>query len=159
MTSDELFTLEEQLSSPRRIALSRIDHAKKSSGGLSALLISLLSTTNHNIDGGQNSNTSTNNNTTTVDTVQKFCNQECTQNLFRTISLLSNVSQVDNTLGEEIARAGCQGILKRVIDRIKEYITICEAAPPTCTTTTTMTTYSIEELPDKLMGRSRVAVL
>lgn len=156
MTPDELFTLEEQLSSPRRIALSRIDHAKKSSGGLPALLISLLSTTNHNIDGGENSNTSTNNNTTTtVDTVQKFCNQECTQNLFRTISLLSNVSQVDNTLGEEIARAGCQAILKRVIDRIKEYITICEAAPPTCTTTTT--TYSIEELLDKLMDYLDVA--
>jgi predicted nicotinamide N-methyase len=155
MTSDELSTLEEQLSSPRRIALSRIDHAEKRSGGLPALLISLLSTANHNIDGGQNSNTSTNNNNTTVDTVQKFCNQECTQTLFRTISLLSNVSQVDNTLGEEIARAGCQAILKRVIDRIKEYITICEAAPPTCTTT--MTTYSIEELLDKLMDYLDVA--
>ena len=88
-------------------------------------------------------------------TILQLCNQECTQTLFRTISLLSNVSQVDNTLGEEIARAGCQAILKRVIDRIKEYITICEAAPPTCTTTTT--TYSIEELLDKLMDYLDVA--
>lgn len=154
MTSDELFTLGEQLSSPRRIALSRIDHAKKRSGGLPALLISLLSTANHNIDGGQISNTSTNNNNNkTVDAVQQFCNQECTQTLFRTISLLSNVSQVDNTLREEIARAGCQAILKRVIDKIKEYITICEAAPPTCITTT----HSIEELLDKLMDYLDVA--
>jgi predicted nicotinamide N-methyase len=141
MTTDEIATLEDQLSSPRRIALSRIDYARRSSdevdGGLPALLVSLLSdayNSSIHLDGDTSD--------ATMSDVQEFCSDTSIESLFRIISLLTKVSQLDNTLGEEISRAGSQAILKRLVDRIKEYITICERAT---------NQQPSEELLDKLM--------
>ena len=130
--NNKIATLKEQLSSPRQIALSRIDYAKRSSSGeadcgLPAMLVSMLldayNTSIIHLDGGNASDDAT-----TMNTVLEFCSDTSIENLFRVISLLAKVSQLDNTLGEEISRAGSQTILKRLVDTIKEYITIYETA-------------------------------
>jgi predicted nicotinamide N-methyase len=130
MTTNKIATLEDQLSSPRQIALSRIGYAR-SDGGLPAVLVSILSDAYNKVDGSD----------ARMNSVQEFCSDSSIETLFHIISLLTNVSQLDNTLGEEISRAGSQTILKRLINRIKEYITICEGA----------TNQHSEELLDKLM--------
>eukprot|EP00986_Skeletonema_menzelii_P008692 scaffold3767_cov116-Skeletonema_menzelii.AAC.17 len=145
MTTDNLATLEDQLSSPRQIALSRIDYAKKTSsgeadGGLPAMLVSMLSDA-YNSSIHLNVDDATGETDATMNVIQEFCSSAKIENLFRIISSLSKISQLDNTLGEEISRAGSQAILKRLVDQIKEYITIYE----------TSTNETSEELMDKLM--------
>jgi hypothetical protein len=144
VTSVKLATLEEQLSSPRQIALARIDDNAKwrmigggADCGLPSQLVSLLSDAYQaSLDDEKKCNT--------TDALQEFCIDERTQTLFHTISFLAKVSRLDDTLGEEISRAGSQMILKRLVDRIKEYITVCETAALTATTPE-------EELLDKLI--------
>lgn len=128
MTNYELATLEDQLSSPRQIALSRIDYAKsgEADGGLPAMLVSLLSdayNSSIHLHGDHESDSDA-----TINMAQEFCSNASVGKLFRVISLLAKVSHLDNTLGEEISRAGSQSILKRLVDRIKDYITIYETS-------------------------------
>jgi predicted nicotinamide N-methyase len=142
MTTDNLARLEDQLSSPRQIALTRIDYAKRRSSdegeggddGLPAQLVSMLS-------DAYNSSIHLDGDDATIDAIQEFCSSASIEHLFHIISLLAKVSQLDNTLGEEISRAGSQAILKRLVDHIKEYITIYE----------TSTNEPCEEMMDKLM--------
>ncbi|KAK1735825.1 lysine methyltransferase [Skeletonema marinoi] len=143
MTTDKLATLEDHLSSPRQISLTRIDYAAKRSsgkadGGLPAMLVSMLSDAHNSSIHLDGDNTPAD---ATINVINEFCSDSSIDNLFRIISLLAKVSQLDNTLGEEISRAGSQAILKRLVDRIKEYITIYE----------TSTNEPSEELLDKLM--------
>ena len=135
--TDKLFKLEDKLSSPRQIALSRIEFTEMRSneddGGLPLMLVSMLS------DAYNSSIHLTS--AATNDAVEEFCSDTSTDTLFRIIALLAKISQLDDTLGEEISRAGSQAILKRLVERIKEYIAIYESE----------TDEPSEEVLDKLM--------
>eukprot|EP00984_Skeletonema_dohrnii_P021815 scaffold10988_cov72-Skeletonema_dohrnii-CCMP3373.AAC.1 len=83
MTTDKLATLEDQLSSPRQISLTRIDYAKRSSGdadgGLPAMLVSMLSDAHNSSIHLYGDNTPAD---ATINVIQEFCSDSSIDNLF-----------------------------------------------------------------------------
>lgn len=116
--------LEGQLSTPRQIAMKRMQYLGEKeggeiSGGLPMQLVSLL-------EEAYESWSSFINNTTAKLTnaplpPQTICNSVEVKNLQRTISMLSNITQIDPILGEEICRAGSHSICSRLIERINKF--------------------------------------
>ena len=137
--------LEEQLSTPRKIAIQRMHcllglactESSSSSftsnqqtncteiidGGLPTLLVSLLQNSfdawtiyYNNLMSSHAPMSSSNESSSKV----RICNSTEIKTLQRTMKLLSNTSQLDATIGEEIKRAGTQLICSRLIEQINK---------------------------------------
>ena len=108
-------------------------------GGLPMLLVSLLEqaaevwttfyqsimiTKTNKYDSSSSSSHNNNN--------MVICNSSEVQLLQQTIALLSNVSTLDPTLGEEISRAGSQPICNRIIDQINKCTTASMLGDGSC---------------------------
>lgn len=120
--------LEGQLSTPRQIAMKRMHFLNYGEaggveiiidGGLPGLLVSILE------EACESWSSFINNTTTKLINAplppQTICNSEEVKNLQRTISLLSNITQMDATIGEEICRAGSHSICSHLIGQINRF--------------------------------------
>ena len=125
------------LSTPRQIAMQRMQHlgikdesddshqARGSRDGLATLLVSLLNEASASWStfladvmhaGDQPSQTAT------------ICDSTELSTLQRTVRLISNVSQLDPALGEEVARSGSPPICAKLIERINRAFASLEGA-------------------------------
>jgi len=135
--------MEHQLGTPRQIAMKRmhtlgmsmsIDESSSAEqgvicGGLPVLLVSLLKDAFESWSLFFKTITDASSrpkNTTTPPPTQIIYNSTELKILQRTIRLLSKVTQLDPTLGEEIGRAGSQSLCTRLMEQINKCTTIIE---------------------------------
>mmetsp|Transcript_32894 Transcript_32894/g.69211 ORF Transcript_32894/g.69211 Transcript_32894/m.69211 type:complete len:484 (-) Transcript_32894:71-1522(-) len=133
---------ESQLSTPRQIAMERMHHLGLSiestssnthsssccdggqdahiSAGLPLLLVSLLEEAFESWSLFFDTIISSHHASSSSAPAAQICKSNDVKVLHRTINLISRTTQLDPTLGEEIARAGSQSICSRLIDQINK---------------------------------------